>query len=160
MEWPKVLTLMGYLPPTYSTVLGAVGVPRKKTKSLEKQAEKATLAKEYGKELEQLDKALNKHEHTKIREELDPLKERIENADKEKKEILAKAKKLEQDLERIDAHKPFFSRRIQPPTRPLSAQQLNQRKRRIERVQQKWYLAIIFSIAILIGLIVVYGNWA
>ncbi|WP_372635192.1 chromosome segregation protein SMC [Fodinibius sp.] len=72
---------------------------RKKTKSLERQAEKARKAKKYNNELEQLDKALNKHEFTKIKEELEPLKERIGNADKEKKEILSKAKKLEQEEE-------------------------------------------------------------
>ncbi len=72
---------------------------RKKTKSLEKQAEKARKAKKYKKELEQLDKALNKHEYTKVQEELEPLKERIDNADKEKKEIVSKTKKLEQEEE-------------------------------------------------------------
>lgn len=72
---------------------------RKKARSLERQAQKARKAKEYNKELERLDKALNKHEFTKIQEELDPLKERINNADKEKKEILSKAKKLEQEEE-------------------------------------------------------------
>jgi chromosome segregation protein len=72
---------------------------RKKTKSLEKQAEKARKAKKYNKELEQLDKALNKHEFANIQKELKPLKKRIKNADKEKKEILSKAKKLEQEEE-------------------------------------------------------------
>src|SRR5699024_9794313 len=48
---------------------------RKKTNSLEKQAEKATKAKTYTKELERLDKALNKHDFVKVKEELDPLKE-------------------------------------------------------------------------------------
>ncbi|SMO60751.1 chromosome segregation protein SMC [Fodinibius sediminis] len=72
---------------------------RKKTKSLERQADKARKAKKYNKELEQLDKALNKHEFSKIQEELEPLKERIGNADKEKKEILSKTKKLEQEEE-------------------------------------------------------------
>jgi len=72
---------------------------RKKTKSLEKQAEKAQKAKKYKKELEHLDKALNKHEYVKVKEELEPLKERIKNADKEKKEILAKTEKLEQGEE-------------------------------------------------------------
>lgn len=69
---------------------------RKNTRSLEIQAEKAQKAKKYRTELEQLDKALNKHEHSKIIEELEPLKERIANAEKEKKEILAKADELEQ----------------------------------------------------------------
>ena len=68
---------------------------RKKTRSLEIQAEKAQKAKKYREELEHLDKALNKHEYQKIREELEPLEERIDNADKEKKEILAKAEELE-----------------------------------------------------------------
>jgi len=72
---------------------------RKKTNSLEKQAEKAKKAKKYRKELEHLDKALNKHEFVQIKEELEPLEERIDNADKEKKEILAKAEKLEEEVE-------------------------------------------------------------
>jgi len=69
---------------------------RKKTHSLKNQAEKASKAKKYKGELEQLDKALNKHEFKKINEELDPLKKRIKNAEKEKKEILAKAEELQQ----------------------------------------------------------------
>lgn len=72
---------------------------RKKTKSLEKQADKAQKAKKFKKELEHLDKALNKHEFLKIKEELEPLEERIANADKEKKEILTKAEKLEKEEE-------------------------------------------------------------
>lgn len=72
---------------------------RKKTRSLEIQAEKAVKAKKYREELEELDKALNKHEYGKIKEELEPLKERIKNAEKEKKEILAKADELEQEEE-------------------------------------------------------------
>ncbi|TYP94109.1 condensin subunit Smc [Fodinibius salinus] len=72
---------------------------RKKANSLKKQAEKAEKAEKYKKELEQLDKALNKHEYTQVKEELEPLEERIDNADKEKKEILAKANKLEEDSE-------------------------------------------------------------
>lgn len=69
---------------------------RKNTRSLEIQAEKAQKAKKYRKELEHLDKALNVHEYKKIKEELEPLKERITNAEKEKKEIIAKADELEQ----------------------------------------------------------------
>ena len=34
MKWPKVLTLMGYLPPLYGTVLSTIGVPRRKIKPL------------------------------------------------------------------------------------------------------------------------------
>ncbi|MGD8747418.1 MAG: chromosome segregation protein SMC [Balneolaceae bacterium] len=72
---------------------------RKKTNSLEKQAEKAQKAKKYKKELKYLDKALNKHDFVKVKEELEPLEERIKNADKEKKEILSKTEKLEQGEE-------------------------------------------------------------
>jgi chromosome segregation protein len=72
---------------------------RKKADSLERQAEKAQKAKKYKSELEHLDKALNKHEFLQIKEELEPLEERIENADKEKKEILAKAERLEEEAE-------------------------------------------------------------
>lgn len=69
---------------------------RKNTRSLEIQAEKAQKAKKYREELEHLDKALNKHEYGKIQEELEPLQQRIRNAEKEKKEILSKANELEQ----------------------------------------------------------------
>ncbi|NGP89002.1 chromosome segregation protein SMC [Fodinibius halophilus] len=72
---------------------------RKKTKSLEKQAGKAKKAKKFKKELEQLDKALNKHEYVQVKEELEPLEERIDNADKEKKEIVSKTEKLEKEIE-------------------------------------------------------------
>ncbi len=72
---------------------------RKKTNSLEKQAEKAQKAKKFKKELEHLDKALNKHEYLQIKDELKPLEERIDNAEKEKKEILSKAEKLEEEVE-------------------------------------------------------------
>lgn len=73
---------------------------RKKTRSLEIQADKARKAKTYQEELEHLDKALNKQEHQKIQEELKPLQERILNADKEKKEILSKGEELDLAEER------------------------------------------------------------
>lgn len=76
---------------------------RKKANSLEKQAEKAQKAKKFKKELERLDKALNKHEYLKIKEELEPLEERIDNAEKEKREIVTKAENLEKEAE--TAHK-------------------------------------------------------
>lgn len=69
---------------------------RKKVKSLEIQADKARKAKTYRKELDHLDKALNKHEYYKVQEELKPLQERIKNADQEKKEILNKGEEFEQ----------------------------------------------------------------
>lgn len=68
---------------------------RKKVRSLERQAEKAQKAKKYRKELDHLDKALGKYKYENIQGELEPLKKRIDNADKEKKEIIAKIKELE-----------------------------------------------------------------
>jgi len=68
---------------------------RKKARSLELQAEKAEKANVYKEELERLDKGLNKHQFEKIKQELEPLQERIENADKEKKEISAQLEDLE-----------------------------------------------------------------
>ncbi|WP_020404636.1 chromosome segregation protein SMC [Gracilimonas tropica] len=69
---------------------------RKKARSLEIQAEKAEKAKIYKDELELLDKALTLHEFNKIKDELEPLKERIKNADKEKKEITKGSEELEE----------------------------------------------------------------
>lgn len=73
---------------------------RKKTHSLELQAEKAAKAKTYRTELEQLDKAYNLHQYVTIEEELDPLKKRIENAENEKREIAKKLEKEEQAEEK------------------------------------------------------------
>jgi len=66
---------------------------RKNVKSLEKQAEKAEKAKKFREELEQLDKAFNLHEYNTVQAELEPLKGRIQNAEKEKREL---AKTLEE----------------------------------------------------------------
>jgi|TARA_R100001591_G_scaffold118262_1_gene140193 chromosome segregation protein len=68
---------------------------RKKTRSLEIQAEKAEKAKKYKIELESLDKGYTLHEFNKIKEELEPLQERINNAEKEKKEITVAAEEFE-----------------------------------------------------------------
>ncbi len=68
---------------------------RKKARSLEIQAEKAEKAKKYRDELEILDKALTLHDFKKIQTELEPLQERISNAEKEKKEITKNADELE-----------------------------------------------------------------
>lgn len=68
---------------------------RKKTRSLEIQAEKAGKAKAYKEELELLDKALTLHDFKKIQEELEPLQERITNAEKEKREIANASEELE-----------------------------------------------------------------
>lgn len=73
---------------------------RKKTRSLEIQAEKATKAKRYRTELESLDKAYTLHQHQEIKKELEPLKTRITNSEKEKKEIASRLEVLEQDEEK------------------------------------------------------------
>ncbi len=73
---------------------------QKKVRSLERQAEKARKSKQYREELTQLDKALNKHRYQKIEEELDPLKERIANAEKEKKEVSSNIEKFEEAEEK------------------------------------------------------------
>ena len=76
---------------------------RKKTRSLEIQAEKAEKVKAYKTELEHLDKAYTLHELSKIREELEPLQKRISNAEKEKKEISSSLEKLETNEEKARA---------------------------------------------------------
>lgn len=76
---------------------------RKKARSLEIQAEKAEKAKKYRDELEILDKALTLHDFKKIQEELEPLQERITNAEKEKKEILKSSEELEATDEKARA---------------------------------------------------------
>ncbi|PWN06152.1 chromosome segregation protein SMC [Rhodohalobacter mucosus] len=73
---------------------------RKKTRSLELQAEKAGKAKKYKTELEHLDKAYTLHELSTIREELEPLQTRISNAEKEKKEIGSRVEELEESEEK------------------------------------------------------------
>jgi chromosome segregation protein len=94
---------------------------RKKTRSLEIQAEKAVKAKKFKSELVTLDKAYNKHEFLKIKNELEPLQERIRNADKEKKEILNKLEHLEEaeDKARQNLHE---KERIESETRRLANQ--------------------------------------
>ncbi|MDX1617174.1 MAG: chromosome segregation protein SMC [Balneolaceae bacterium] len=69
---------------------------RKQTRSLENQAEKAAKAKRYREELEHLDKALHRFQYLNIQDELEPLEERIANAEKEKKEIQNKVEELEE----------------------------------------------------------------
>src|SRR5699024_9929882 len=58
-------------------------------------------AKEHREELEQLDKAFNAQKYQNIQEELEPLKERIKNAEAEKKDLLKKTNKLEQKEQSI-----------------------------------------------------------
>ena len=76
---------------------------RKKTRSLEIQAEKAAKAKKFRAELEQLDKAYTLHEYNTIKEELEPLEDRIKNAEKEKKEVGERVNELEEAEEKARA---------------------------------------------------------
>jgi len=77
---------------------------RKKTRSLEIQADKAAKAKSYQKELKSLDQGYTLHQYQKVKEELEPLQERIDNADKEKKEISQKVEELEGNEEKARNH--------------------------------------------------------
>ncbi len=73
---------------------------RKNARSLERQAEKAEKAKELKKELVHLDKAYTLHEYKSIAAELDPLEEKIKNAEKEKAEIAERLQQLESEEEK------------------------------------------------------------
>ena len=73
---------------------------RKKTRSLEIQAEKAVKAKDYKEELEKLDKALTLYEYERIQQELNPLIERINSAQFEKNELQQKLSSLETEDEK------------------------------------------------------------
>jgi len=73
---------------------------RKKTRSLEIQAGKAAKAKTYRDELVTLDKAYNRQQFLSIQNELEPLKDRIQNAEKEKREISSKLEELEEAEEK------------------------------------------------------------
>jgi len=72
---------------------------RKKTRSLEIQAEKAIKAKGYKEELEKLDKALTLHEYERIQQELNPLIERVNSAELEKTQLQQKLNTLEAEDE-------------------------------------------------------------
>ena len=93
---------------------------RKKTRSLEIQAEKVTKAKGYRDELEQLDKALTHHEYARIQAELNPLLERVSSAEKEKEELQQKLITLEHEDEQArksllekERHQAEAQRRVQ-----------------------------------------------
>ena len=77
---------------------------RKKTRSLEIQADKAGKAKAYQKELKSLDQGYTLHQYNAVKEELEPLQERIDNAGKEKKEIAQKVEELEGNEEKARNH--------------------------------------------------------
>ncbi len=72
---------------------------RKKTRSLEIQAEKAIKAKGYKEELEKLDKALTLHDYERIQQELNPLIERVTSAELEKTQLQQKLSHLEAEDE-------------------------------------------------------------
>lgn len=69
---------------------------RKKTRSLQAQASKAERAQQYEKELKNLDLAVSKFEYNRYKEELEPLKEKVLNAAKEKETLTLKLEELEQ----------------------------------------------------------------
>lgn len=69
---------------------------RKKVKSLQIQSGRAQRAKQYEEDLEQLDKASARHEYKMIQSELDPMMQRILNAEKEKEELQRNNDQLEQ----------------------------------------------------------------
>ena len=92
----KTLRKLARTRETLQRVEDLVSEIRKKVQSLERQADKAQKAKKYKQELEQLDKGMSKHNYNSIQNELKPLKERIKNADAEKKEILSKTEALEE----------------------------------------------------------------
>jgi chromosome segregation protein len=71
---------------------------RKKVKSLQIQAGRAQRARQYENDLHRLDKALSAHEYRTIRSELEPLLQRIINADKDKEELNRTLDTLEQQL--------------------------------------------------------------
>jgi chromosome segregation protein len=77
---------------------------RKKARSLEIQADKAAKAKAYQKELKTLDQGYTLHQFNAVKKELEPLQERIDNADKEKKEIAQKVDELESNEEKARNH--------------------------------------------------------
>lgn len=77
---------------------------RKKVRSLELQAEKAVKAKNYKSELELLDKGYTLFEYHQIKSELDPLQNRISNAEQEKKELGEQLQKLENQEETARTH--------------------------------------------------------
>ncbi len=92
---------------------------RNKVTSLKSQATKAKKARKYRSELEVLDKAINYHEYQNVKEELEPLDERINNAEKEKKQITNKleelesaAKKARSDLNKKEKHQSEAERRV------------------------------------------------
>ncbi|MEO1021873.1 MAG: chromosome segregation protein SMC [Bacteroidota bacterium] len=69
---------------------------RKKTRSLQLQAEKAEKAKVYRDELILLDRALTLHDYQHIQKELEPLLTRIEQAEKEKRKVSSETERLEE----------------------------------------------------------------
>ncbi|MEX1062051.1 MAG: chromosome segregation protein SMC [Balneolaceae bacterium] len=72
---------------------------RKKTRSLEIQAEKASRAKNLRSELEKLDRTFNRNEYRQVLSELEPLKKRIQHAEKEKREIASELEEQEEQEE-------------------------------------------------------------
>lgn len=68
---------------------------RKKTRSLEIQSEKAIRAKEFQGELDLLDKAWHRMEYLQVEDDLQPLRERSQEAEREKKQLQSKLESAE-----------------------------------------------------------------
>lgn len=71
---------------------------RKKVKSLQIQAGRAQRAKQYEEDLERLDKAMSRYEYMTIQSELEPLRNKMLTAEKEREELGRTIDQLEQQL--------------------------------------------------------------
>ena len=95
---------------------------RKKTRSLQTQASRAERARKYQEELEFLDKAVSRQEYQNVRNELNPLLERIASVSSTKEELQNRLEMLEKNEE--EAHEALIEKEL--------AQ--NEVRRKVERI--------------------------
>ena len=81
---------------------------RKKTRSLQTQASRAERARKYQEELEFLDKAVSRQEYQNVRDELNPLLERIASVSSTKEELQNRLEMLEKNEE--EAHQTLIDK--------------------------------------------------
>jgi len=81
---------------------------RKKTRSLQTQASRAERARKYQEELEFLDKAVSRQEYQNVRDELNPLLERIASVSSTKEELQNRLEMLEKNEE--EAHEALIGK--------------------------------------------------
>lgn len=81
---------------------------RKKTRSLQTQASRAERARKYQEELEFLDKAVSRQEYQNVRNELNPLLERIASVSSTKEELQNRLEMLERNEE--EAHEALIEK--------------------------------------------------